>query len=211
MSDVSLPTLPLFPLDAVVFEGGLLPLQIFEPRYLHMVRQCERDHSEFVLVTLVRGREVRAPGDAPEQFEPVGCRLRLERVESAQPGLLHIWCRATERVRVHRPQQRADGLWLGEIEALPAPAAIPIPESLISLRATIIRTLQQLQAQALPVPPWPEPWLLDDCHWLSCRWGDLLNLPSDMRYRLFGLDDPLLRLELIHDLLNPVDPPPTVS
>lgn len=211
MSDVANPTLPLFPLGTVVFEGGLLPLQIFEPRYLHMVRQCEREGSDFVLVTLVRGREVRAPSDAPEQFEPLGSRMRLERVESAQPGVLHIWCRAAERVRVHRPQQRADGLWLGEVETLPPPPAIPIPESLISLRATIIRTLQQLQSQTLPVPPWPEPWLLDDCHWLSCRWGDLLNLPSDLRYRLFALDDPLLRLELIHDWLNPVDPPPSVS
>ena len=211
MSETPTFTHPLFPLGTVVFEGGLLPLQIFEPRYLHMVRQCEREGTGFVLVTLTQGREVRGPGDAPERFHPLGSVMTLERVDAAQPGMLHIWCRATQRARVHTPRQQGDGLWLGEIEPLPAAPAIPIPENLISLRATIIRTLQQLQSQTLPVPPWPEPWLLDDCHWLSCRWGDLLSLPSDMKYRLFALDDPLLRLELVHDLLHPSDPPPTLS
>lgn len=199
-------TLPLFPLQTVVFEGGLLPLNIFEPRYLHMVRQCERTQSDFVVVTLTSGREVRGPNDPIERFKPMGSQMRLEKVESPQAGVLHIWARATQRVVVHSPRQQEDGLWLGEIEALPAPAALPIPENLISLRATIIRTLQQLQSQSHPVAPWPEPWLLDDCHWLSCRWGDLLSLPTDMKYRLFALDDPLLRLELVHDMLNPVDP-----
>ena len=211
MSASSSHTLPLFPLHTVVFEGGLLPLQIFEPRYLHMVRQCEREGTGFAVATLTRGREVRGPQDGPEQFQPLGSVMQLERVESASPGVLMIWARAQARCRISQTRQQADGLWLGEVEALPAPAAIPIPETLISLRATIIRTLQQMPSYDTPVQPWPEPWLLDDCHWLSCRWGDLLTLPLDMKYRLFAIDDPLLRLELIHDLLHPSEPRPPLS
>lgn len=204
-------TQPLFPLSTVVFEGGLLPLNIFEPRYLHMVRQCEREGSGFVVVTLTQGREVRGPQDEAEHFKPIGSQMQIEKVERAQAGVLQLWARARHRVHVTTPRQQEDGLWLGNVQALPEPARIPIPDSLISLRATIIRTLQQLQGKAMPVPAWPEPWLLDDCHWLSCRWGDLLALPTDMKYRLFALDDPLLRLELVHDLLNPVDPPRPLS
>lgn len=213
MADTDSSTLPLFPLNTVVFEGGLLPLQIFEPRYLHMVRQCQRDQRNFAVVTLTEGREVRGPDDQPERFKPIGSVMRLEDVQTVQPGVLMIWTRATARCRVQSPRQQADGLWLGQAETLPAAPALAIPQELISLRATIIRTLQQLQTQPhnAPVAPWPEPWLLDDCHWLSCRWGDLLSLPTDMKYRLFALDDPLLRLELIHDLLNPSPPSPPLS
>jgi Lon protease-like protein len=204
-------TLPLFPLNTVVFEGGLLPLQIFEPRYLHMVRQCEREGTGFAVVTLTQGREVRGPDDAPEHFKPIGSVMQLVSVQTTQPGVLMVCSRASARCRVQSPRQQADGLWLGEVDVLPAPPSLPIPQELISLRATIIRTLQQLQSHTAPVEPWPEPWLLDDCHWLSCRWGDLLSLPTDMKYRLFALDDPLLRLELIHDLLHPSQPTPPLS
>ena len=34
--------LPLFPLHTVLFPGGLLPLKIFEARYLDMARECLR-------------------------------------------------------------------------------------------------------------------------------------------------------------------------
>ena len=38
-----MPELPLFPLHTVLFPGGLLPLRVFEPRYLDMVgRACAR-------------------------------------------------------------------------------------------------------------------------------------------------------------------------
>ena len=30
--------LPLFPLRTVLFPGGILPLRIFEPRYVDMIR-----------------------------------------------------------------------------------------------------------------------------------------------------------------------------
>ena len=32
--------IPLFPLQTVLFPGGLLPLRIFEPRYRTMVKFC---------------------------------------------------------------------------------------------------------------------------------------------------------------------------
>ena len=35
--------MPLFPLRTVLFPGGTLPLRIFEPRYVDMVRWCMRE------------------------------------------------------------------------------------------------------------------------------------------------------------------------
>ena len=41
---------PVFPLSTVVFPGGVLPMRIFEPRYLDMVSHCMRQASPFVLI-----------------------------------------------------------------------------------------------------------------------------------------------------------------
>ncbi|MCU0973326.1 MAG: LON peptidase substrate-binding domain-containing protein, partial [Burkholderiales bacterium] len=39
--------IPIFPLNTVVFPGGLLPLRIFEQRYLEMTKRCIRDSTPF--------------------------------------------------------------------------------------------------------------------------------------------------------------------
>ena len=47
MTSPSLTTLPLFPLGSVLYPGGLLPLRIFETRYLAMVGQAHKTGSPF--------------------------------------------------------------------------------------------------------------------------------------------------------------------
>ncbi len=54
---MSVPALPLFPLDTVLFPGGPLRLRIFEPRYLDMVRRCLREQSAFGVVLVLHGEE----------------------------------------------------------------------------------------------------------------------------------------------------------
>ncbi len=58
-SNTSLIDLPLFPLQSVLFPGGLLPLQIFEVRYLDMIGKCHKAGTPFGVVCLTQGREVR--------------------------------------------------------------------------------------------------------------------------------------------------------
>ena len=54
--------------------------------------------------------------------------------------------------------------------------------------------------------PWPQPWPADDCAWLSQRWSELLPLPTAMKYRLLALREPLMRLELVGDMVSPQTP-----
>ena len=193
---------PLFPLGTVLFPGALLPLQLFEPRYLHMIGACEREGTDFGVVTLTRGQEVHRPGVA-EQFEPIGTRVRIERIERPQAGLVQVWCRGVDKFRIQATQQRSDGLWLGRVRPLPPEPAVQVPEDLQHLSAQMHEALSQLSAQPSEVPHWNEAWRLQDCGWLSNRWGELLPLPLAMKYRLFALEQPLLRLELIGDWLAP--------
>jgi len=56
---LTLSSLPLFPLGAVLFPGGELALRVFEVRYLDMVRKCQRAAAPFGVVALRAGHEVR--------------------------------------------------------------------------------------------------------------------------------------------------------
>lgn len=195
--------LPLFPLGTVLFPGALLPLQLFELRYLQMIGECERLGTGFGVVTLTRGREVHRPGAAVEQFEAMGTRVRIERIERPQPGLVMVWCRGVEKFRIQATQQRSDGLWQGQVQPLPPEPAVQVPPDLEHLSVLMQETLTRLSAQPGMVPLWAEAWRLQDCSWLSHRWGELLPLPLPMKYRLFALSEPLLRLELVGDLVTP--------
>lgn len=210
-SPPALAELPLFPLGTVLFPGALLPLQLFELRYLQMIGECERQGTGFGVVTLTHGREVHQPGAAAEQFEPLGTRVQVERIERPQPGLVMVWCRGVEKFRIASTQQRSDGLWLGRVQALPPEPEVQVPEDLQHLSAQMHEALTQLSAQPSVVSHWPEAWRLQDCSWLSHRWGELLPLPLQMKYRLFALQEPLMRLELVGDMVAPADEKPPAN
>ena len=203
--------LPLFPLGTVLFPGALLPLQLFELRYLQMIGECERQGTGFGVVTLTKGREVHRPGAAAEQFEAIGTRVQIERIERPQPGLVMVWCRGVEKFRIEATQQRSDGLWLGQVLSLPPEPAVQVPEHLQHLSQQMHEALSQLSAQPSEVPHWNEAWRLQDCGWLSNRYGELLPLPLTLKYRLFALQEPLMRLELIGDLVAPTSPADTAG
>lgn len=195
--------LPLFPLGTVLFPGALLPLQLFELRYLQMIGECERQGTGFGVVTLTQGREVHRPGEAAEQFEPIGTQVQIERIERPQAGLVLVWCRGVARFEIDSTSQRSDGLWRGQVRTVPPEPTLPVPEHLQHLSDQMHTALHKLSALPSLVPQWNEAWRLQDCSWLSNRYGDLLPLPLAMKYRLFALHEPLMRLELIGDLVEP--------
>jgi Lon protease-like protein len=72
MSSTSvLADVPLFPLHTVLFPDGLLPLKIFEARYLDMARECLREKTPFGVCLLKSGGEVRRSGSA--MSKPSAC------------------------------------------------------------------------------------------------------------------------------------------
>jgi Lon protease-like protein len=197
---------PLFPLRSVLFPGGHLALRVFEPRYLDMVQRCHAREQPFGVVALTAGQEVRqreGEGFRREAFHEVGTLARIDALEHAGPGLIHLRATGTHRIRVHELRCLSHGLWLGRAEALPQDPAVPVPDDL----RLAARQLQDLLAgwareaapQELPVQP---PYSWEDAGWLANRWAELLPMPLEERQRLMALDNPLLRLELVVDRLD---------
>lgn len=199
---------PLFPLNAVLFPGGWLPLRIFEPRYLDMVQRCHAQGQPFGVVALTQGQEVRqrdGDGFSRERFHEVGTLAHIERFEREQPGLIRIAVRGGQRFSLRASRCLSHGLWVGELAPLPDDAAVAVPPDL----ALAARQLQDLLAgwsgrlapDELPLQP-PHAW--DDAGWLANRWAELLPMPPDDRQRLMAMDNPLLRLELVVDRLDAI-------
>jgi Lon protease-like protein len=95
-------TIPLFPLRTVLFPGGTLPLRIFEPRYVDMIRWCMRESSGFGVVLLKEGSDVldaSTPADTPNIFS-VGTEAQIIDFDQADNGLLGIVARGGEKFRV---------------------------------------------------------------------------------------------------------------
>ena len=202
--------LPLFPLGTVLYPGGLLPLRIFEVRYLDMIGKCHRAGTPFGVVGLTQGSEVRVAGAAAEQFATIGTLALIRSFESPQSGLMQIECVGGSRFRVRSSELHKHGLWTAEVEMLDEDVALPIPDDLrhtADALQRLVRTLeerQRLQAEATgtaPRLPLAEPFRFDDCGWVANRWCELLPLQAELKQRLMELGSPLMRPELVSDLL----------
>src|SRR5215469_5284667 len=99
-------SLPLFPLGTVLFPGGLLPLRIFEVRYLDMIGRCHKSGAPFGVVGLTRGSEVRRAGAETEAFAEVGTLARIREFDVPQAGLMQIECIGGERFRLQSSAQQ---------------------------------------------------------------------------------------------------------
>jgi len=92
--------LPLFPLSTVLFPGGLLPLKIFEQRYIAMAKACIRDGSAFGVCLITRGEEVASTRGATPEFANVGTCARIVDFDMPQVGILQVATRGEARFQV---------------------------------------------------------------------------------------------------------------
>ncbi|WP_291516624.1 LON peptidase substrate-binding domain-containing protein [Acidovorax sp.] len=201
---LTLSSLPLFPLGSVLFPDGVLALRVFEVRYMDMVRKCYDAGAPFGVVALTQGREVRQAGALEERFNEVGTLAVIEHLENPRPGLITLTCRGDQRFRTNQRYCLPYGLWIADVEHLERDFTVPIPDDLrktATALAQVLRTLQ-LRAPGIPQPSAPTAAQLDDCGWVANRWCELLPVPLELKQRLMELENPLVRLELVGDVLE---------
>ena len=89
-------SLPMFPLGTVLMPTGLLPLRLFEPRYLRFIEDVLAAGHGFGVVLIERGSEVGG-GD---QRCMIGCRAVVHRADQAPDGTWQVLAIGTERIEV---------------------------------------------------------------------------------------------------------------
>ena len=187
--------LPLFPLNTVLFPDGLLPLRIFETRYVDMVGRCMRQGSPFGVVPIRSGAEV---GGVVETAE-LGTTARIVDFSRLPDGLLGITCKGERKFRVLKLWQQPDGLNVGDIEYLPAEVVVELPVEYHHLGDLLRKVLPELGEPYASMPG-----NYTDASWVSARLAEILPVSAADKAGLLELDEPLARLAQLNRIVRPV-------
>ena len=191
--------LPLFPLQAVLFPGGLLSLKVFESRYVDLVTTCLREQRPFGVVALRAGGDKRQAEDG-RHFETIGTAAELVDVDSERAGVLQVRCRGTQRFVIEESRQQADGLWLGSTRGLPNDTLLAPTPALIEAVRGLASAIASLKGRGSE--PFLVPHRFDDAGWVANRWCEILPISTAAKQKLMELPDPMVRLQLVDDFLR---------
>ena len=189
--------LPLFPLRTVLFPGGLLPLKVFEHRYVEMTKACLREERPFGVCLIVEGDEVsRGDGTMP-RIANVGTLARITDVDIPQLGILHVATVGGTRFEIRGQAQDPLGLVVGDVALLPDEPARPLSER----HAPLAKLLQLIEAKLAP-DNFPAPTHYDDATWVGYRLAELLPLPLAIKQSMLEINDANIRLASLAQFLE---------
>ncbi len=192
-------TIPLFPLNAVLFPGGVLPLRIFEPRYLDMVSDCMKTDGKIGVVLIASGEEA---GQAA-QVHDVGTLAHISYWHKRSDGMLGITLTGEQRFQILSTTVHSNQLTVADITLLDAPAIAPT-----AVNAQLVALLKQIMARLEP-PYTTMTMHYDDANWVTARLVELLPLSlhdkqqmllmSDVDDRIRYLQPRLVKMEMLQD------------
>ena len=181
----------IFPLNTVLFPGGVLPLKIFEQRYLDMTKICISEDRPFGVCLIKEGREVGTPAVPSE----VGCLARITQWDMPQLGIFHLLTEGTQRFRIVHSSVQKSGLIAATIETLPG-------EQKVAPQDTLCSDVLQAIIEKLGAGRFPAPHRFDDAAWIGYRLSEVLPISLDTRQQLLQISDPQMRLAQLSQILS---------
>lgn len=185
--------IPIFPLNTVLFPDGLLPLRVFEARYMDMARDCLKQQSPFGVCLIREGKEVGEPA-VPES---IGCLARIVECDMQQLGVLQIQTRGGQRFRILDRQANSQGLISARIELIAPEEDIAVPQEYSGCRR-LLEMIVSDQGNTV----FGEPHRFDSAVWVGHRLAEILPVPGAAKQKLLELDDSLARLAILQRFLE---------
>ena len=185
--------IPLFPLNAVLFPGGRLPLRVFEARYMDMTRDCLRDQQPFGVCPIKQGKEV---GEVAVP-EDIGCLAHIAECDMQQLGVLTLRPSGGLRFRILETQADRSGLLRASVEPIAPEAETPIPPKFLGC-ANLLRLIATDAGKV----QFDAPYRFDDAAWVGYRLTEALPVPLIAKQKLLELNDPVVRLEILYRFLE---------
>lgn len=185
--------IPIFPLNAVLFPGGILPLKIFEQRYLDMAAACMKNGKPFGVCLIASGGETGAAAEP----HPVGTLAEIRTWDMEQLGILMITAQGGRRFRIIESRVGPDNLLEASVELLAdaVPAALPAESK--RLLPLLRRVVSDLGNERIP-----EPHRYDEAEWVGYRITEVLPIQNLAKQKLLELENPLARLDILEKFLD---------
>jgi uncharacterized protein len=196
--------LPLFPLKTVLFPAGVLPLKVFETRYIDMVRECVKSNAPFGVILIKSGQEVGMPA-VPED---VGCLAQINGLDMPTLGVMMLRTLGGERFRILETRVLADKRLEARIEMIAPDKDGPIGDVHLACAKTLKLVIEDVESKGRAeegdefISPFSRPLRLDSASWVANRWCEILPIPLKARQKLLELDDAQSRLSVVHQYLQ---------
>ena len=190
-------SLPLFPLRTVLFPGGLLPLKVFEQRYVEMTKACMRDGTPFGVCLITQGEEVATADGAIPEFADVGTLARITNFDMPQLGILHLQTQGLGRFKVQASTVDGSGLVVGTVTSIAEEPHHALPDSYLPLARVL-----ELIAARLGAENFPSDADYGDASWVGYRLAELLPLPLSIKQRMLEVNDANVRLAALKQFLE---------
>lgn len=185
-------TLPLFPLNTILFPGGVLALKVFEQRYMDMAKRCLQDQSPFGVCLIKEGSEVASPV-VPHS---IGTLARIDTWDMQQLGVLHVRAIGLQRFQILEYQTEADGLLIAQALKLPLEPATPLPAEHAPCAAVLKHIMTHVGATKFEPP-----FGFDDGVWVGYRLAEIMPIKSGAKQSMLEMNDTQIRLEVLHKFL----------
>ena len=186
-------TIPLFPLNTVLFPGGPLKLRIFEPRYVDMIGRCMREDAGFGVALIVEGVEAGGPARTAN----VGTLARIVDFEQLKGGLLGITAHGRQRFRIDLVRTQSDGLNLADVEWLREEPEHAVSEEYSILAELARQAFSQLAGLYGDMSP-----AYENATWVGMRLAEMLPLPVEDRQRCLEILDGTERLKYLSERIR---------
>jgi hypothetical protein len=177
--------IPIFPLGTVLYPEGLLPLRIFEQRYLDMTKICIRDDAPFGVCLIREGIEV-GPAAVPHS---IGCTARIAEWDVPHLGLFHLVTRGEAVFRILEQWTTKSGLVQAQVECADPQPPLSLPPEHEILAELLAKIMAKVGAERFPSPS-----RMDEAAWVGYRLAEVLPLETDTKQRLLEARDPLAAL-----------------
>ena len=195
-------SLPLFPLQTVLFPKGTLPLQIFEERYRLMLEHCLNADSKFGVVLIKRGQEVGGPASTYN----IGTVAKIVQVSPVREGRIFISVYGLERFEISGLTQ-VEPYMEAQVEGLPDmedDSSLP-PGRVDSIRAA---AAQHVRLSLGMRAGWTRDVTLpDELADLSYYLASAIQAPTQLKQRLLEQPSAARRLELEEQWMNSASGP----
>lgn len=191
--------IPLFPLSSALMPHGVMPLQIFEQRYLDLVAECMKSGTGFGVVWLRRGVEVAGEGIDTPDLGDYGTYARIVDFDQLPNGLLGITIQGAERFDVVDVWREPNGLIRAHVEMGEVLPAQPMLDSWQSLTAVLqsLETHPHVQRMNLSID-------YDDAWQVAFNLVQLLPFEESIKYELLGSESIDVLIRELDILLNQI-------